>query len=164
MDTARPRDRFPAPHRIAAAAAAGFALLGFLAISEAAYPARQPEAFLIRIPPTVRVRVLHQVRTFVVSTVDIERGFIEVRAASRLHVTSNIAWAMDFRPQGNLFRAARVTGLPQDLHLGPEGGTLANLLPAKRPARFELSYRFDLHPEAMPGSHPWPLAISVSGA
>jgi hypothetical protein len=32
----------------------------------------------------------------------------------------------------------------------------------RRASDFELSYRFELSPDAQPGTHPWPLAVSTN--
>ena len=110
----------------------------------------------------VRLEVLRQQAAIEVTAQDIARGYVEVDSASVVQVQSNTTWEVNFRPRTGMFRAATVTGLAGEVHVGPDGGSRPALLASRQPASYELSYRFELSPGVTPGSYPWPLAVSAN--
>ena len=110
---------------------------------------------------TVGIRSLHQAHDIVISASDIERGFIEIAAASRLEVRNPRPSLFEFRGLGTLFRAVRVSGSAGTAHFGAEGGSLLAQPAPDGVARIALSYRFELRPGVQAGTHKWPLALTV---
>lgn len=94
---------------------------------------------------------------------DIERGYVDVAAASSFSVATNtaLAFLVDFRPRGDVFVSVRVTGLQNLVELGTHGGTALHDAARGRTSFYQLGYRFTLRPDLQPGSYPWPLEMSV---
>ncbi len=144
---------------VAALAMAG---AGAPAPVHAAQTSTQSLNFVIRIPPVVRVKMLHQPVTLEVTEQDAQRGYVDLDAASTMQVLSNTLWNVSFHTQGGLIRSARVRGLSGEITVGPDGGSQAGLLATRREAIFELSYRFDLAPGTRAGTYPWPIAVTIA--
>ncbi len=143
------------------AAAMAMANPGIIEPAEAAQAASQTVRFAIKVLPMVRLEVLRQPQAIEVTAQDIARGYVEVDRASLVQVQSNTTWEVSFQPRTDIFRRATVRGLAGDVHVGPEGGSRPALMATRLPSAYELSYRFDLSPGVMPGSYPWPLAVSA---
>ena len=131
---------------------------------EAAQKATQSLNFQITIPPVMQMKVLHQPATIEVTRQDVERGFVEVTSGSLLQVTANIGWQVSFLTRGGIASSAHVRGLPGNVVVGPEGGTVSGLRPMRHATVFDLSYRFDLAPGVEPGTYPWPVMILANAA
>lgn len=110
---------------------------------------------------TVGIRSLHQAHDIVISASDIERGFIEIAAASRLEVRNPRPSLFEFRGLGTLFRAVRVSGSAGEAQFGAEGGSLLAQPAVDGVARIALNYRFELNPGVRAGTHKWPLALTI---
>lgn len=145
----------------ALAAAVAMANPGFVRPAAAAQVVSQRVNFVIKVPPMVQMQTLRQPAALELSPADVARGFIEIPAAALIEVKSNTPWEVAFHPTQGVIKSARVSGLQGDLEVGPNGASQANLMPARKPASFELSYRFDLAPGVTPGSYPWPLSVSA---
>ncbi len=151
---------------VAGALVAALAMVSPAAMAPAfaAQSASQGVHFMIRIPPLVRLQMVKQAATFLVTEQDVARGYVEVAGGSLLQVTANTPWEVSFQPHGDQIRAARVSGLSGEVTVGPGGGSRANLAAMRQPVAFELSYRFDLAPGVAPGTYPWPLSVSANAA
>jgi hypothetical protein len=117
------------------------------------------------LPAFFRLQVQYQAAVFSVARDDIERGYIDVAAASRFSIASNsrAGYVVDFFPIGDLFSAVIINGLSAAVELSSDGGTVNVMQLATSPlteARV-LAYRFLLRPELQPGIYPWPLKLSV---
>ena len=119
-----------------------------------------------RIATFFRMQVEHQTESLTVTASDIARGYVEVPAASNFSVITNTldGFIIDFRPRGDLFRSALVTGLHGAVEIGNRGGTVLYNAPHGRTSFHQLGYRFMLRPDLQPGNYPWPLEISVRSA
>lgn len=110
---------------------------------------------------TVGIRSLHQARDIVISASDVERGFVEIAAASRLEVRNPRPSVFEFRGVGRLFRAVRISSSAGTAEFGAEGGTLLAKPDDTGLSSVALDYRFELSPGTQPGRHKWPLALTV---
>jgi hypothetical protein len=121
---------------------------------------------MARIATFFRMQVEHQAAELAITARDIERGYVEVPAASNFSVITNTqdGYTIDFRPRSDVFRSVLVTGLQNPIEIGAEGGTAMHNIPRGRTTFYQLGYRFMLRPNLQPGSYPWPLAISVGAA
>jgi hypothetical protein len=93
----------------------------------------------------------------------VARGYVEVAAASRFSVqtSSQSGYLLEFHPVGTIFESVQIGGLGKVIQLGPDGGAMVQRGPQLPNLEHELSYRFTLRPDTLPGSYPWPLQLSV---
>lgn len=109
--------------------------------------------------------VRRQPHALVVTREDVRRGYVEVPAASRIEVRSNDprGYLLVFESQagsGTPFREAIIDGLGRPVQIGPGGGWVPRTDP-RGPVSVDLSYRFSLTKDAVPGSYRWPFALSA---
>jgi len=127
--------------------------------------AQKHAAMSVSVTVIANAKVLsdYQALQLTVSAADVARGYVEVAAAARFSVECNSrsGYLMEFNPVGNLFAAVEVAGLGKDVHLGADGGTVAQRGPTSPELTHELSFRFTLHPDTRQGVYPWPLRLSV---
>jgi hypothetical protein len=121
---------------------------------------------MARVATFFRMQVEHQAAALTVTELDVERGYVEVPAASSFSVITNTqdGFVINFRPRSDVFRTVLVTGLQNPVEIGAQGGTAVNNVPHGRTTFHQLGYRFMLRPDLQPGSYPWPLDISVRSA
>ena len=121
---------------------------------------------MARVTTFFRMQVDHQVAALTITARDIERGYVEVPAASNFSVITNTqdGFVIDFRPRSDVFHSVLVTGLQNPVEIGAQGGTAMHNVPHGRTTFHQLSYRFMLRPDLQAGSYPWPLEISVRSA
>ena len=124
-------------------------------------------------PGTARVQVAAQVMPVAkldsgrhpaavrVTARDVERGYVEVLAATPYQLRANVPFDVQVRLVAGWLRTVTIRGFAGDLEAGPGGATF--LHPPTVPGRLagELSYRFELAPGVQPGSHGWPVALAV---
>ena len=109
----------------------------------------------------VTIRTLHQARDLMITAQDVERGYVEVPAASRFQVSGNSRTVLEFRPRGALVRSFSVTLPEGSARFGAEGGTLLQKARHLSASTVDVAYRFDLAAGTKPGSHPWPLSLTI---
>jgi hypothetical protein len=121
---------------------------------------------MARVAAFFRMQVGHQAAALTITASDVERGYVEVPAASNFSVITNArdGFVIDFRPRSDVFRSVLVTGLQDPIEIGAEGGTAMHNVPHGRTTFHQLGYRFLLRPDLQPGSYPWQLQISVRSA
>lgn len=111
------------------------------------------------------LKVFYQNPELIVTNADISRGYVEVRAASRIEVKNNVAagYLLVFdgingplRP----FSQVYVQGLGREVQIGLGGGWIPQPYTGGA-VTMELSYRFILSEDAQPGTYAWPLTLSV---
>ena len=112
--------------------------------------------------PSAQINVRHH-RQLTITESDIERGYIDVPAASQIEVKNNSreGYALTFNTMANLFRAVQISGLGERFELGMDGGTVAQRGKAHQTVTAQLSYRFVLSEITQPGSYDWPIILSV---
>jgi hypothetical protein len=132
----------------------------------AAEPHTAKLTVMARIATFFRMQVDHQAAALTVTARDVERGYVEVPAASNFSVVTNVqdGFVIDFRPRSDVFRSVLVTGLQNPVEIGAQGGAATNNAPHGRTTFHQLGYRFTLRPDLQPGEYPWPLEISVRAA
>jgi hypothetical protein len=98
-----------------------------------------------------------------ISKDDIARGFVEVEAASRFSVSTNsqTGYLMEFYPVGEIFDSVQIGGLGSPVHIGADGGAIVQRGQLLASFTHELSFRFTLRQDLVPGNYPWPLQLSV---
>ncbi len=110
-----------------------------------------------------KMQTNYQAAQLEITDADVARGYVEVSSASRFSVSTNSrsGYIMEFHPVGNIFESVQVGGLGHVVQLGADGGAIVQrgLLPPN--LTHELSFRFNLRSDTLPGSHPWPLLLSV---
>jgi len=155
--------------RAALAAAIALATAGTPRESPAAGAAEGRGAASAQVTVTATVaaraaaRVTNRLPALVVTPADVERGYLEVPAASRLEVQSNSpqGYFLLFETDGGPIRAVAVRGLGRDVEIAP-GTSLVRQPPVRGTQTFELSYRFLLARDASPGTYAWPVRIGAS--
>jgi hypothetical protein len=110
---------------------------------------------------TVSIRAVHQATSLVVTAQDVERGYVEVSAGSRLEIRNQRPCLFEFRAVGNIFRSVKVTGIQGAAELGVDGGTLLQGGFGNGLAKVDVGYRFELKPGVSPGAYGWPLSLTV---
>lgn len=113
--------------------------------------------------PSTKVDVVASASTLEVTADDLKRGYVDVRDAARLRVTSTsrAGYRVDLSPRLAMFRALelRVDGLRA--RLGPDGGTLVAAGRAGRAMPARVDVRIELADGIAPGRYPLPFAIEV---
>ncbi|HKW80337.1 MAG TPA: hypothetical protein VJQ49_04965 [Casimicrobiaceae bacterium] len=148
---------------IGVALAAALALSGTPKVARAAPASAGTSALRVaaNVLPYLRLQILRQPATLAVTTEDVERGYVDVPAATDLMARSNDrnGFSLSFDSRSTLFRKAQVSGLDRGLEIGPEGGMTHQAFAGSQKL-LRLSYRFFLSPQVGPGNYPWPLQIS----
>lgn len=138
-----------------------------LAILAAAPMAYAGGSASVGVSATVRafskLNVLFQAHRLTIDLEDIDRGYMDVHAGSRIEVKSNSqdGFTLTFDPILDLFHAVQITGLGGIVELGTEGGTVVQRRHGAQPASLQLGYRFILAKNVLPGNYAWPLALSA---
>jgi hypothetical protein len=110
-----------------------------------------------------KMQTAFQATQLSISAADVARGYVEIAAASRFSVATNsrTGYRLEFQPIGNVFESVQVGGFGNLVQLGADGGSVVQRGPFAPNLEHELSFRFTLHPQTLPGSYPWPLQMSV---
>ncbi|HTY48912.1 MAG TPA: hypothetical protein VMB48_04385 [Steroidobacteraceae bacterium] len=100
-----------------------------------------------------------------ISAADVARGYVEVRRATRLTVTSlgQAGYLLDVSPTAAVFTEVLVEGVGRQVTLGSNGGTIFERggIGLSPPLALMLDFRFTLAPGVTPGRYPWPLRFQV---
>jgi hypothetical protein len=129
-------------------------------------PAFTPSSSRVTVTATVlshaTLKIIHQTPALVVTNADIMRGYVEVRAASRIVVKSNsmAGYLLVFKGLGMPFKEVYVQGLENEVQISSENGLITRPYTQGK-IMMELSYRFILSEDARPGTYAWPLLISA---
>lgn len=110
---------------------------------------------------TVALRTVHQSQQLVISVQDAQRGYVDVPAGSRLELSYEGPYVLEFRPIGDIFRAVKVSGLSTAAEFAAEGGTMLQRSSGRGSNRITISYRFQLAPGIGAGAYRWPLVLTV---
>lgn len=158
------RPALPLPGRrrfvVAAATAAGSLALPPQAQADARGAMLSVNAFVV---PATRVDILSHAAVLDVSVEDVRRGFVEVRGATRLSITSTspLGYRVDVHPRLAIFRSVELWIDGLRARLGRDGGSVAapGRTGRRMPARID--YRFELDRDVRAGRYPWPVALDV---
>lgn len=112
--------------------------------------------------PYTSLNVSNRARTVEITESDISRGYVDIRAASSVEVSTNTreGYYLSFECFDSSFRQVRVDGLGRATTIA-SGSGIVPMPHSGKVVRMELSYRFILAENAKPGSYPWPMTISV---
>ena len=141
-------------------------LAGLAPLSSAAEAAQKNTAMPVSVTviANARIQSSYQATQLKISEADVARGYIEIPVASRFSVTTNSrsGYILEFHPVLSLFDSVQIDGLPGSaVQLGAEGGNVVQRGPLPQNLTHELSFRFTLRQDALPGNYPWPLLLSV---
>ena len=114
-------------------------------------------------PVTATMQLQHQAPMLDVTPADIERGYVDVPAATRISVatTSPDGYEIDLFPRTSFFTAFTVRMAGGSAELGGHGGTLVQRDAPRHQHDAELSFRFMLASGTAPGRYRFPLHILV---
>ena len=78
---------------------------------------------------TTKVQTDYQSMQLTITADDIQRGYVEVRDATRfsVHTNSRSGYTLSFYAVGELFQTVEIGGLQHHVGLGPDGGTAVDL-------------------------------------
>ncbi|MBI5888792.1 MAG: hypothetical protein HZB82_08805 [Deltaproteobacteria bacterium] len=117
-----------------------------------------------RVSPRVAVRTIYQAPEFVITNADVDRGYVDVAAASLFQVRNNspAGYILAFEAGTAKFKEVRITGLASEVVI--TSGSAVSMQPyaGPYPVTMQLSYRFVLDKDAYPGTYAWPVMMSVS--
>jgi hypothetical protein len=149
---------------VAVALAAALALAPATASAASGSPlsAQGEINFAIKIPAFVRLQSLYQADHVTIEQRDVNRGYVEVASASRFELVANIPYDVHFEAHAAWFRSVKVSGFPDELQFGAQGGRYFQPFKKMERGPRELNYRFELDPGTVPGTYRWPLSLSVS--
>lgn len=116
-----------------------------------------------RVQARASLKVLAQAPQLSVTKEDIQRGYIDVPAASRIEISSNSPGGclLAFENTGLPLKEVHVMGLGQNVQISSGSGWIPRPDRGRLPTQEELSYRFVLADNTQPGTYAWPLAMSV---
>lgn len=119
----------------------------------------------VRVVASAKLQTSYQAKQIEISAADVARGRVEAPAASRFSVLTHkgAAYSIQLDPVGHVFESVHVDGLGNAVQLGANGGAIVQRGPQATNLTHELSFRFILHPDTLPGTYPWPLLLSVRG-
>lgn len=120
-------------------------------------------AVTVMVIANTQLRTEHQETQLTITAADISRGYVDVAGASRFGVRTNshAGYSIQFSPIGSLFASVQVGGLSNPVRLGPDGGSIVQRGTVTAELSHELSFRFVLRADALPGIYSWPLHMSV---
>lgn len=116
------------------------------------------------VTPYVKLKVLNQLSELTITNTDIARGYVDIPSASRIEVKNNnpAGYLIVFEGVGgpmNFIKGVYVQGGGREVYVESAGWMMQTF--ARVPVSMELSYRFVLSKDAMPGTYAWPLTISA---
>ncbi len=114
------------------------------------------------VAPRATVRIVRQAPALTITGADVARGYVDVADASRIEIRTNspMGCLLVFEGQSPLIREVHIQGLGRDVQVGPGGGFIPQPY-TRSPVTVDLSYRFFLGDSVLPGTYPWPMAIST---
>jgi hypothetical protein len=147
--------------------------LGF-AFAFAAQPAEAAGSSTVRlmisatIPTTLQVTIKSHPAGFTVTEQDIAQGYVEVAQPSVFDVKTNSAEgiALEFHGvhNGGVILNVQITGGASGFQMPASGGVML-IQGGWRPTvtrSFNLRYRLNLGPDAIPGTHDWPFSMTAT--
>ena len=137
----------------------------FVSLAASAEPVQRSAAMPVSVTVIAHAKIQsnYQATQLSISKSDVERGVVDIPAASRFSVTSNSrsGYLLEFDPIGNIFESVQIGGLGNNVQLDADGGSIVRRGSMPSNQSYELSFRFTLRPDAKPGSYPWPLLLSA---
>ena len=114
--------------------------------------------------PHVKLKVLKQLSELIITNADITRGYVNIPVASRIEVKNNnpAGCLLVFEGLGgpmNFIKGVYIQGGGREVYIESAGWMTQPF--TRIPVSMELSYRFVLSKDALPGTYVWPLTISA---
>ena len=126
-----------------------------------------PDEASFAVTATVVARVVmtadYQAPTLTITPADIDRGYVDIPAASRITVRCNAlsGYLLTFAGEADYYSQVVVTGLTTPAIVSGQGGWLQQPY-SQGTSAMQLSYHFVLSQAARPGVYPWPLELSAT--
>ncbi len=122
-------------------------------------------AVSVVVPPRAILTVETQPATLRINGEDVARGWVDVPGASRVRVRTNApaGWLVQLEVAPGPWSSIEVAGFgtPSVVRVG--SGFLAQPYPGtNKPVVVELSYRFRLAADAVPGLYAWPVVLAAA--
>ena len=113
--------------------------------------------------PSTKIEVVSAATTLDVTADDVKRGYVEVRDAARLRITSTSreGFRVDVHPRVPMFRSVEITLDGMRASIGRDGGALSAPGRRGRNQLARVDYRFELAEGVVPGRYPWPVALQA---
>ena len=110
------------------------------------------------------LKVVSQTQELVITQADIHRGYIEIHSAERIEIQNNnlSGYLLVFEGLNGPFKEAVIKGLGDEVTIKSDGGWVSQPYHGRDPLMIELSYKFILSKNALPGTYIWPLVLYVS--
>lgn len=115
------------------------------------------------VKPFTALTVVKQPEEMVITHSDIRRGYVDINAATEFDIRNNslAGYILIFEYSGTAFREVRVTGLGSEVVISPGTAWVAQPHRGTVHDYVELSYRFNLSKDALPGIYVWPISTSI---
>jgi len=119
-------------------------------------------AVTARVIPYLQFKLISQVSEITVTEADIQKGYLDVRSASRLELKTNSTNGYTLAFDGSLwpFKEVQIQGLSNPLQLN-SGQAVVHQPSVRGKMIMDLSYRFVLSEDTKTGSYSWPLSLTV---
>jgi hypothetical protein len=153
--------------RVAQSAILATAVAGVLMVPDsAAASGSQNLVVTATVLKRASLRVLAQPSAVVVTSADVEKGYVDVPAPAQVAIQSNSpsGYLLEFSNAGDFMRQILVKGLTNDVQLSPAGGAITQSPSSSGVTRttLALGFRFLLSASTQQGTYPWPIRMSVS--
>lgn len=110
-----------------------------------------------------KMQIVHQEDQINITQENIDKGFIEIPSAISFLIKTNSpqGFIMDFIPVGSVFNSVKIAGISNLPELSANGGSVVQRGLTSKDITYELSFKFKLRHDILPGKYPWPLQISL---
>jgi len=116
----------------------------------------------VTVLPRRELKILYQTPSLTVTESDIEQGYLDIPAATKLYIHDNdrSGYVLLFEGLHSPFNQAVIRGLSQDIQIAQPAAYIHQPY-SRQPITTSLSYHFNLVEGTKPGNYPWPLSISI---
>ena len=117
------------------------------------------------VPIRSQLTILFQPPSLTLTDADIDRGYVEIRGATRVSIKNNNkeGYILLFEGLGRPFKEVLISGFPRDIQINSSGAFVYQAF-TKNAVAAELSYRFVLFEDARAGEYTWPISLSLQPA
>ncbi len=117
-----------------------------------------------RVSPYIKHSILHQNDHIVLTSADIDRGYIDVNRGIALSLKTNSknGYLLVFAANSSFLNNATVYNENNTYNVSGSGGEVHMPYPGKHYVTKELSFRFHLSATVEPGTYAWPLALMLT--
>ncbi|MBN1382721.1 MAG: hypothetical protein JXA41_13700 [Deltaproteobacteria bacterium] len=117
------------------------------------------------VPLVSEISSLFQIPIIILSHSDIEKGYIDIQAATRVTIKNNnkAGYVLLFEGLCRPFKEVLIYGLAYDVQIN-SGASFVHQPYSQKIVTAQLSYRFFISEGADAGEYPWPLSLTVQPA